>query len=239
MTNDIVLQNNGNELVVDSRIIAERLGVTHEATIKTIEKYATELQRFGVLRFEIAKLEPGATGRPQRFAWLNENQATLLMSFSRNTAQVTILKVALVAAFSEARSRIKQAEVIEIQQPVQRVLPTRDAVDYANAAKTVAELPNGILKQLIGDMLVDELSVQQNLKYLPVAEKPKQYTIVKIRAKALGYSEAQIKNGSDLGKFVKSRVQPAFAEPIGRYESVNHYEVTPDLDQAINDFFER
>jgi phage regulator Rha-like protein len=77
MANDIVLQNNGDELVVDSRIIAQRLGVTHEATIKTIEKYATELQQFGHLRFEIGTVtnSVGAVN-PTRFAWLNENQAT-------------------------------------------------------------------------------------------------------------------------------------------------------------------
>ncbi|MGL5062355.1 MAG: BRO family protein [Microcoleus sp.] len=147
-------------------------------------------------------------------------------------------KPEIAAAQSYFAIKTREAEVIEIQQPVQRVLPTRDAVDYIQAAKIITELPDGLLKQLVGDLLVDELSLQQNLKYLPVAEKPKQYTIVKIRAKTLGYPESQIGNGSALGKFVKARIQPAFAEQIGRYDSVNHYEITPALDQAITDYFE-
>jgi hypothetical protein len=121
--------------------------------------------------------------------------------------------------------------------PVERVLPTRDVVDYANAAQQINSLPNGLTKQLLDDLLADEISLTRNLKYLPVAEKPKQYTIVKIRAKALGYNESQIGNGSQLGKFVRSRLQPAFTDNIGRFDAVNHYEITPELDQAIRDFF--
>lgn len=121
-------------------------------------------------------------------------------------------------------------------EPKQQLLPERDAVDFADAAFKVNSLPNGILKQLINDALVDQISLQQNLRCLPVAEKPKQYTIVKVRAKQLGYTDEQVGNGQQLGKFVKSQVSPSFQEMVGRYP-VYHYEINPDLDEAIHQFF--
>ena len=119
---------------------------------------------------------------------------------------------------------------------VTRVIPQRDAVDFIQAAKDCQSLPNGLLKQLLNDMLIDQVSLEQNLKYLPVAEKPKQYTIVKVRAKSLGYTESQIGDGTQLGRFIKARLEPAFQEMIGRFP-VYHYEINPDLDDAIHQFF--
>ena len=119
----------------------------------------------------------------------------------------------------------------------ERVLPTRDIVDYIDAAQKLTTLPSGILKQLLTDGLTDQISLEQNLKYLPVAEKPKQYTIVKVRAKQLGYSDMQIGDGKHLGKFVKSQLSPSFQEMVGRYP-VYHYEIGPDLDSAIHLFFQ-
>ena len=133
--------------------------------------------------------------------------------------------------------KTREAEVAAIAPvEVTRVIPQRDAVDFIQAAKDCQSLPNGLLKQLLNDMLIDQVSLEQNLKYLPVAEKPKQYTIVKVRAKSLGYTESQIGDGTQLGRFVKARLEPAFQEMIGRFP-VYHYEINPDLDDAIHQFF--
>lgn len=132
--------------------------------------------------------------------------------------------------------KVEQDEIIEIHQEPERVLPSRDAVDYANAATQIQTLPNGILKQLIKDALIDQIETERNLKYLPVAEKPKKYTIAKVRAKQLGYSDRQIGNGIGLGRFVRSRVEPSFQEYVGRYP-VYHYEINQELDQAIAEYF--
>jgi hypothetical protein len=122
------------------------------------------------------------------------------------------------------------------QKPTPKELPQHSAVEYAQAAHMVETLPDNLLKQLVRDALIDELSLQQNLKYLPVAEKPKQYTIVKVRAKRLGYTDKQIGDGKQLGRFVKSQVAPSFQEVIGRYP-VYHYEINESLDNAIHKFF--
>lgn len=76
---------------------------------------------FGVVRFETEKpLKGSKGGRPERVAYLTEEQATLLMTFSRNTARVVECKVALVQTFSQAKQVLK--EVIPAQaQEIERL----------------------------------------------------------------------------------------------------------------------
>ncbi|HLO87990.1 MAG TPA: Rha family transcriptional regulator [Nostocaceae cyanobacterium] len=101
-------------LVVDSRLIAEELGISHEAFMKTIKKYESKVeQRFGCIRFEIG-VPDSPTGNPPKYALLTESQATALMTFSRNTDQVIECKLKLVEAFEQAKQVIKQ--VIPAQQ---------------------------------------------------------------------------------------------------------------------------
>jgi hypothetical protein len=162
--------------------------------------------------------------------WLPKDNPTMATQLLKLGVRVFMHKL--------AGFEITSSAIIEAQQPVERILPTRDAVDYIEAASKLESLSEGILKHLLKDALVDQISLEQNLKYLPVAEKPKQYTIVKVRAKALGYSDTQIGDGKQLGKFVKSQIEPAFSEQVGRY-SVNHYEITEHLDTAIHRYFTR
>lgn len=120
----------------------------------------------------------------------------------------------------------------ETHQPAP--LPIRDTIDYINAANTLETLRDSMLKTLLADSLVDELALRRNnsVALLP----PKNYTIVKVRAKMLGYTEKEIGNGARLGAFVHKRIKPAFQEVVGRYP-VYHYEITPELDTAIYTFF--
>lgn len=97
-------------LVVDSRLIGQDLEVQHKHLLETLDKYLNKIEAsFGVVRFETEKpLKGSKGGRPERVAYLTEEQATLLMTFSRNTERVVECKVALVQAFSKAKQLIKE-----------------------------------------------------------------------------------------------------------------------------------
>lgn len=102
-----------DQLVVDSRLIAEELEIAHKSLRQTIEKYLNELQGFGTIAFETAssKMPDGRPNpKPERFCYLNEDQATLLMTMSRNTEKVVICKVNLVKAFKQAKNAITQLQ---------------------------------------------------------------------------------------------------------------------------------
>jgi len=99
-------------LLVDSRVIAEKCGVEHRSLYKLLGEYQATIEAaFGLVRFEIADGEPmpqGGTRNPQRFALLTEQQATFVITLTRNTAPVIAFKIALVKAFYEARQRLQQ-----------------------------------------------------------------------------------------------------------------------------------
>ena len=100
------------ELVVDSRLIAERLAIEHESFMRTVDTYQTLVEKaFGVFRFQIGKPQSGSKGgRPERYVFLTEDQATFLMTLSRNTPEVVQCKLDLVVAFSKAKKLLQRQE---------------------------------------------------------------------------------------------------------------------------------
>jgi phage regulator Rha-like protein len=104
MAGIIELRHVKGEARVDSRILAGEMGNQHESVIKLVDDYQADFEEFGVVRFQIGKPPKGSRGgRPERFAMLNEDQAYLLLTFSRNTAKARRLKVNLVKAFARFR----------------------------------------------------------------------------------------------------------------------------------------
>ena len=99
----ITLTVKADESRVDSRLLAQRLGVLHRSSFRLIADHLPDFEEFGKVRFEIAALPESGTGQRERFALLNEDQAYLLLTYSRNTTKTRALKVKLVQAFSSAR----------------------------------------------------------------------------------------------------------------------------------------
>lgn len=106
----VVFENDG-ELVVDSRLVAQELGIEHESFVRTIGNYETLIeQEFGILRFEIGEIR--GRGQPEKYYLLTEDQATFLMTLSRNTPEVVRCKINLVKAFSKAKELLKRREQV-------------------------------------------------------------------------------------------------------------------------------
>ncbi|TAE11379.1 MAG: phage antirepressor protein [Bacteroidetes bacterium] len=91
--------------VIDSRIIAKGLNINHKSLMETIREYQKDLEDLGILPFETAKLTQGR-GRTSTFCYLNELQAHLLVTLSRNSPEVVAFKKSLVVAFVQARNEV-------------------------------------------------------------------------------------------------------------------------------------
>lgn len=105
----IALQTGRDETPrVDSRELAQRMGVKHKNTLELLQKHEAGFLEFGKVAFKTEPLPGSRTGQKERFALLNEDQAYLLLSLSRNTPRVVALKVKLVQAFSAARKAAEQ-----------------------------------------------------------------------------------------------------------------------------------
>lgn len=96
--NDLTLTERDGEYVVTSEAVAEGAGIQHASVLRLIDENSMDFEEFGQVRFEI---RPGYNNSRVRVALLNEQQATLLMTFQRNTFQVRSFKKALVKTFFE------------------------------------------------------------------------------------------------------------------------------------------
>ena len=93
-----------SEPLIDSRLLAQGFGNKRRTVIALTDKYLSRFERFGKVRFKKADGDrKQGGGMAQRYALLNEDQAYLLLSLSRNSETVVDLKVKLIKAFGEAR----------------------------------------------------------------------------------------------------------------------------------------
>lgn len=88
---------------VDSRLIADQLGVEHESFRKLLYQHQADFEEFGILRFEIGEIR--GRGQPEKFALMNEDQSYLGLTYVQNTPQARELKKRLVRTFGECRRR--------------------------------------------------------------------------------------------------------------------------------------
>ena len=109
---DFPVANSGDTPRVDSRHVADHLGLQRETIMRLLKNYMDDFKTFGILRFEIGEI--AGRGQPEKFAMLNEDQCYLLLTYCRNSVKVRALKVKLVKAFGEARRNrdVTQAEYL-------------------------------------------------------------------------------------------------------------------------------
>ncbi len=94
-----------NQALVDSRIVAEYLGLDHrnwrDATLYGNLEVIEE--NFSRVQFENAPFETAGGMQMVKYALLTEDQALFVATLSRNTPQVVAFKVALVKTFQALR----------------------------------------------------------------------------------------------------------------------------------------
>ena len=166
------------QLVIDSRIIAEQLGVKHKTFIETIRNHKDTIEaNFGCLAFETAKpLEGSPGGRPETFIWLTEVQSTFVMTLSRNSPKVINCKVGLVKAFADQKRRL--------ENPVDRALFN----DLANRIATLETQPKPALPRASVDPIPQAIA--------PLTERACINRL--IRAYAHNQTSSQPKNEQEL-----------------------------------------
>ena len=99
-------------LVISSETIADGSGVQHKNVLELILANLSDFEDFGQVAFET---RPGYNNASVRVAILNEQQATLLMTYQRNTDAVRVFKKALVRAFFDVARHAVPAELTRMQ----------------------------------------------------------------------------------------------------------------------------
>lgn len=132
----VFLEAGDDEPFTTDEIIASCAQVQRKVVSNLIRRYKTDLENFGVLRFKNAKPTAGSDGgRPQKLYHLNEQQATLLITYLRNTEPVKAFKKALVREFYAMRAEIARFKALRTKGKPQRRSLTDMIRDNPNHSK--------------------------------------------------------------------------------------------------------
>jgi len=94
-----------------SEVIAEHAKVKHHAVQVLISNYESDLKEFGRLSFEMRPLQTNGGLQNIKVYHLNEEQATLLITYMKNTLPVRRFKKALVKQFYIMQKELSSREV--------------------------------------------------------------------------------------------------------------------------------
>lgn len=132
----VFLEAGEEEPFTTDEIIASCAQVQRKVVSNLIRRYKADLENFGVLRFKNAKPTAGSEGgRPQKLYHLNEQQATLLITYLRNTEPVKAFKKALVHEFYAMREEIARFKTLRTEGKPQRRSLTDMIRDNPNRGK--------------------------------------------------------------------------------------------------------
>ncbi|MDV6300232.1 Rha family transcriptional regulator [Dietzia maris] len=107
---DLVMVS-GATAVTNSLVIAEGTGSQHRAVIQLVRNNLADFEEFGGVAFEMRPFDTAGGVQERTVAVLNEQQATLLMTYLRNTEVVRDFKKRLVRAFYEFASARPRLDV--------------------------------------------------------------------------------------------------------------------------------
>jgi phage regulator Rha-like protein len=120
------------QTVTTSLAIAEGVGNPHSSVIRLIRDNKADIEEFGPLSFEIRPRSNGRHGGGNtEYAMLNEQQATLLMTYMRNNDVVRAFKKRLVKAFFQLAQN-SRAQLPDFSDPVQAARAWADAQEKRN-----------------------------------------------------------------------------------------------------------
>ncbi len=108
-----------------SDTIAEYAGIKHHSIQQMIAKHETSLKSFGLVAFEMRAVKKSRGVKYEKLYHLNEQQATLLITFLQNTEQVIRFKTELVRQFYQMRTQLQARQIAKAD----RKAPHRSLTD--------------------------------------------------------------------------------------------------------------
>ncbi|KNB48610.1 prophage ps3 protein 13 [Streptococcus pneumoniae] len=152
---ELVYMDGKKEPYTTSEIIAECAGVKHDTVQSLIRNHQEDFESYGIIGFEIRKLD--GRGRPMKIYRLNEQQATLLITYLRNTEPVRKFKMNLVKAFFEMREELSKFRMQRaLEKPKRKTL--HDSIEnWEQAPKHAHSTMNNLLLKAVTDRNAKQL----------------------------------------------------------------------------------
>lgn len=175
-----------NDVFTNSKVIAEGTNNQHSSIQRILTKYEEDFNEFGQLRFEIRPVKYSRGTNEEKVYLLNEEQATLLMTYLRNNEIVRKFKKNLVHQFYKMRkfliekqsklwtetriankeNRLKETDVIKMLQDYAKEQGSKNSdklyMVYTKLAKSVVggKRDNASVSELNNLTLVENIILQ-------------------------------------------------------------------------------
>lgn len=152
---ELVYMDGKKEPYTTSEIIAECAGVKHDTVQSLIRNHQEDFESYGIIGFEIRKLD--GRGRPMKIYRLNEQQATLLITYLKNTAPVRKFKMNLVKVFFEMREELSKFRMQRaLEKPKRKTL--HDSIEnWVQAPKHAHSTMNNLLLKAVTERNAKQL----------------------------------------------------------------------------------
>ena len=151
---ELVYMDGKKEPYTLSSIVAECAEVKHRHLKILLNKHREDFESFGKVQF---KISPSESGQNVRDYILNEQQATLLITYLRNTEPVKEFKKNLVKAFFEMREELSKFRIQRaLEKPKRKTL--HDSIEaWEQAPKHAHSTMNNLLLKVVTDMNARQL----------------------------------------------------------------------------------
>lgn len=160
--NDLVFTKDG-QAVTTTLAIAEGTQNDHASVIKLVRTYLADLEEFGRVRFEIQPFSTAGGTQNREVADLNERQATLVLTYMRNSVIVRGFKKRLVHAFFEMAQKLAGPTIKDPRTAaLVEALVRQDAIEQEQARQSTD------IARLQEDVAVIEARTQPENKHFTV-----------------------------------------------------------------------
>ena len=125
MTDLVFLEPNklGSEPFTTSDVIAAQAQISYRSVQPMIERHENDLAEFGQVRFQITPVKYARGTNDKKIYQLNEQQATLLITYLKNTPPVRQFKKDLVQEFYRMRRELTRRQIFrDAGKPIRRTL---------------------------------------------------------------------------------------------------------------------
>lgn len=140
MTARLVLVTDSGIATTTSLVIADGTENEHRTVLQLIRNNLSDFEEFGLVAFEMRPRPQGQHGGADvQYAVLNEEQATLLMTYMRNSTVVKDFKKRLVRAFYDMSRKPADVQTLTPLEYARRLVQAEERVEAEANARLEAE----------------------------------------------------------------------------------------------------
>lgn len=200
-----IVEDSEGELRVSSLTIAGRTEVEHRAILQLVRSHLAEFEDFGGVAFEMQPFETAGGTQRRDVALLNEHQATLLITYMRNSGPVRLFKRELVKQFYAMREALAGPKF---------ALPQTHAEALRELAASVERN-----SELAAKIIADEPKVD----YVDTFVADTDLRILRNVAKSIGMTETELRTDLLARKWIYVEHMTRWSESKQEKETISRY----------------